>query len=439
MKAKQKTKQAGKRKTERAETTRGAQAAQGAANGCAKRTRPVWVDESDAEEITDFDKPSPHLFTSACSFIWDAAETAYRNGDNALLSREGVADALEFIAHGVIIGSGLCDAAGSYDYMLEDWIISQENKKRAAAHYEGLNATAQKLYRLQFWGWFDETKKADKETQEKRQYYLSANASMGELLKGVKRTFHDNPKTADLDCFDKMTDAIIRGYCKTEKPNPAIVRADWLNSQFSMAGESLARWFKIAALPEYNAVAEVREMIADNFGVFPAPFTYTDFGAVELKTDALEKLVFIARATAREAAHSCAARERPEPLPTQSNGTGAMIGARRGDGGKITGVAGKWATAHGVKDYNGESFIFKGHLIERGNTAAQWADIAAIIESEETDGAARLPRDWRGKFSTASEDFKIFLPYVRPVEERKGTGAGWVRLESKPMKKRLFK
>ena len=142
MKAKRKTKQAGKRNAERAETTRGAQAAQGAANGCAKRARPVWVDESDAEEITDFDKPSPHLFTSACSFIWDAAETAYRNGDNALLSREGVADALEFIAHGVIIGSGLCDAAGSYDYMLEDWRIIQENKKRAAAHYEGLNATA---------------------------------------------------------------------------------------------------------------------------------------------------------------------------------------------------------------------------------------------------------------------------------------------------------
>lgn len=412
MKAKPKTKQTDKPKTKRAGTTRGARTAQGAANGCAKRARPVWVHESDAEEITDFEKPSPLLFSSACAFIWDAAEMAYRNGDNAFLSREGVADALEFIAHGGIIGGGLCDAVGSYDYMLEDWIISQENKKRAAARYEGLNATAQKLYRLQFWGWFDETKNADKETQEKRQYYLGGSASMGELLKNLKRYFYDDPKTADLDYFDKMTDAIIRGYCKTEKPNPAIVRANWLNSQFSMAGESLARWFKIAALPEYNAVAEVREMIADNFGVFPAPFTDTEIGDVDLKTDALEKLIYIARATARDAA----------------------IRTERGGGGKIAGVAGKWATAQGVKNYNGECFSFKGLCLERKpKSEKQWADIAAIVESTEPDGAAMLGKNWRGKFSNADDEYKSFTRFIHPLPER---GAGWFRLEKEKIAER---
>ena len=339
MKEKPKAKQTGKPKAKRAETTRGEQTAQGAnpsaANGGAKHCRPVWVHESDAEEIEDFSKPSPRLFTSACAFIWDMAETAYRNGDNDLLSRKGIADALEFIA-----GCGVCIGekdAGDYAYMLKDWKDRiQERKAITAAFYEGLNETERKLYRVQFWLLFDETEKPDKETHDKRIAFLGDSASMGGLLRTVKSVYRDNPKTANFEMFEKMTDAIIRGRGQCKDIKPARVRADWLNSCFEMAGESLARWFDIAALPDYKTIAETREMIAENFGVFPAPFTYNDFGRVKLKTDLLEKLIYISRATAHKSNNEAQANPQqganlPEPVgasePKAETGAAQIQGA----------------------------------------------------------------------------------------------------------------
>ncbi len=113
----------------------------------------------------------------------------------------------------------------------------------------------------------------------------------------------------------------------------------------------------------------------------------------------------------------------------------AASGAPSGDeSGTPAHVAGDWATAQGVKNYNGECFSFKGLCLERKpKSEKQWADIAAIVESTEPDGAAMLGKNWRGKFSNADDEYKSFTRFIHPLPER---GAGWFRLEKEKIAER---
>ena len=105
-----------------------------------------------------------------------------------------------------------------------------------------------------------------------------------------------------------------------------------------------------------------------------------------------------------------------------------------GESGTPAHVAGEWATAQGVKNYNGECFSFKGLCLERKpKREKQWADIAAIVESIEPDGAAMLGKNWRGKFSNADDEYKSFTRFIHPLPER---GAGWFRLEKEKIAER---
>ena len=146
----------------------------------------------------------------------------------------------------------------------------------------------------------------------------------------------------------------------------------------------------------------------------------------------LRKVAFVAQAESRRMNKSHAA---------QPVGAGAVNVTAAADGKPSGGesetparVAGDWATAQGVKNYNGECFSFKGLCLERKpKRAKQWADIAAVIESTEPDGAAMLGKNWRGKFSNADDEYKSFTRFIHPLPER---GAGWFRLEKEKIAER---
>ena len=140
----------------------------------------------------------------------------------------------------------------------------------------------------------------------------------------------------------------------------------------------------------------------------------------------LRDLAFIANAESRRMDKSHAAADRkPDTADGKPSGGESETPAR---------VAGDWATAQGVKNYNGECFSFKGLCLERKpKRAKQWADIAAVIESTEPDGAAMLGKNWRGKFSNADDEYKSFTRFIHPLPER---GAGWFRLEKEKIAER---
>ena len=139
---------------------------------------------------------------------------------------------------------------------------------------------------------------------------------------------------------------------------------------------------------------------------------------------------------ARQGVRDCEPVARPNPSAAQGANPSARDTANPSGGESETParVAGDWATAQGVKNYNGECFSFKGLCLERKpKRAKQWADIAAVIESTEPDGAAMLGKNWRGKFSNADDEYKSFTRFIHPLPER---GAGWFRLEKEKIAER---
>lgn len=385
----------------------------------AHRARPAFVSEAEAAEMANFE-PSPQMFACACAFIWDEARSAYANGDNDLLSRAGIADALDYLTMPDNAGR---DAA-AFAEMLEDWRDAQEKRNRQAEAARKVSAVEKVLRRVMFWGWFDETKTPDEMARLMRGLFLRTRPRLGETLREWKRVYYETPATRDIEFFDKITDTFFEGEIDTEKPEPARVRADWLNDCFFMAGEDLAKWLQIAALPDYAAtVADLRKQIANNYGIFPAPFDVGELAGVKmpvLTSDILEKLRYIARDLSR----------RKSAGTLQESPAENVAGGKPDAGGR---VAGKWAIAHGVKGYNGGRFEFGGEIITRDEKQGKrWGVFAAVIESAEADGAAFLG-NWRGVFSGAEGVYKYFSRYIHPVQER---GAGWYRIEKKKIKER---
>ena len=323
MKAKRKTKQTDKRETERAETTRGAQAAQGAAANGANpsggdsgaeccRVPPAWVHESELEDFNGNFEPSPLLYNSACAFIWDEAQRAIENGDSDLLSREGIADALQFVSCPYNAGTGAAD----YAFILEDWKKSQATKNKVA-EFERKQTDAQKLIRrVQFFAWIDKTKKPDDEARRFRYAMFSGNPYNAGFFQTIRELKDKAGTTEDLAQVDKIVDAVFEGvYPIEKKPNKSRVIAEWANATFSYAGEVLAAWINAAVVKDCrNEIAELRESIADNYGIFPAPFGYSDLG-VEMINFELRKLFFVSRAMSQPKEHLNDENERAITIP----------------------------------------------------------------------------------------------------------------------------
>lgn len=230
--------------------------------GAAKCPRPVWVDDRDAAELPNFE-PSPALYNCACAFLWDEAQRAFADGDNTLLSRAGVADAIEFITNPCNAGTG----AAAYAEMLEDWRRAMKAEAAQAEARKTAKMINADLPRIDFWRKFEPDADRDADAMEFRRVFLIRRRG------GLLRLMQKMKEQGDVATCDAMTDAFIFPAIDTANPEPEHVRAYWLNSCFSMAGEELARWLSVAALPNYEKqLAELRGRIADNFGVFPAPF-----------------------------------------------------------------------------------------------------------------------------------------------------------------------
>ena len=230
--------------------------------GAAKCPRPVWVDDRDAAELPNFE-PSPALYNCACAFLWDEAQRAFADGDNTLLSRAGVADAIEFITNPCNAGTG----AAAYAEMLEDWRRAMKAEAAQAEARKTAKMINADLPRIDFWRKFEPDADRDADAMEFRRFFLIRRRG------GLLRLMQKMKEQGDVATCDAMTDAFIFPAIDTANPEPEHVRAYWLNSCFSMAGEELARWLSVAALPNYEKqLAELRGRIADNFGVFPAPF-----------------------------------------------------------------------------------------------------------------------------------------------------------------------
>ena len=318
----------------------------------AKCPRPVFVHETDAEEMPDFN-PSPRLYTCACAFVFDNAVAAFENGDNDLLSRDGVAVALRFLSCPENAGT---DAAAVAE-MMEDWREERAARLRAFKKFDGEGEAARILRRAWVWGVFDETKTPDAQTMRERVYFLRSPqaADLIRLVRGLEKS--------DIDYYNRMTDAIIYGRTDGGEPPRARMIADWLNDRFSTVGEELARWVSVAALPDYaESLAEIKKRIADNYGVFPAPFGVVDGMTgerVEMARDELAKLCYIAFAIKRdkeraatekrakairrglERAHESARTvERVYIMPSAANPSGAPVKQKAGRNvGKISGAA----------------------------------------------------------------------------------------------------
>lgn len=230
--------------------------------GAAKCPRPVWVDDRDAAELPNFE-PSPALYNCACAFLWDEAQRAFADGDNTLLARAGVADAIEFITNPCNAGTG----KAAYAEMLEDWRRAMKTEAAQAEARKTAKMINADLPRIDFWRKFEPDADRDADAMEFRRVFLIRRRG------GLLRLMQKMKEQGDVATCDAMTDAFIFPAIDTANPEPEHVRAYWLNSCFSMAGEELARWLSVAALPNYEKqLAELRGRIADNFGVFPAPF-----------------------------------------------------------------------------------------------------------------------------------------------------------------------
>lgn len=234
--------------------------------GKATSPRPVWVDETDAAELPNFE-PSPALYNCACAFIWAETERAYYQGDYTLLTRAGFADALEFIANPRNAGT---DKA-AYSEMLEDYRRFERSQRTRAEYYTPAKILNADFPRVAFWQKFEADKDKDRDALEFRREFLTERwGGLLRLLLTIKDT--------DIELYNTMTDALIFPKIDTAKnPEPARVRAYFMNNRFSIAGEVLARWLSVAKIPNFEKeLAELRERIAENFGIFPAPFECAD-------------------------------------------------------------------------------------------------------------------------------------------------------------------
>lgn len=238
-----------------------------AGRGAAKIPRPLWVEDLDAEMLGGNFAPSLYLYYCACAFVWAEAQRAYSSGDNSLLSRAGFADALEFIANPANAGNDTAD----YSEMLEDYRRLMDLKKLRAEYYKPAKMINAELPRVAFWQKFEAANNRDADAMKFRREFLT------ERLGGLLR-FLLEIKESNADIYNALTDRLIFPQADTAaNPDPASVRAFWLNNTFSDAGAELARWLSVAKLPNYEKeLAALRERIAENFGVFPAPFECAD-------------------------------------------------------------------------------------------------------------------------------------------------------------------
>lgn len=284
-----------------------------------KRTRPTFVpdaifEELTGEELKDYFEPSPCLYDCACLHLAEESAFAYKHGDNDLLSRDGVADALAFIENPYNANPFKDrDGGGHYPEMLEEWREDCQDELATLAAFRYIQTDDDKLLRrLDFLRWFDTSGKPDKETMEMRAAFLERHTKRGNAIRYLMRARGDGKSD-----FDKQVDRFIDGLFepRTVAPPPTEVHAEWLNARFAQAGAPLAKWLQIAVLPDYaERLADIRKQIADNYGIFPAPFIADlsyDSGCVIIQpaTDIIADLLYIARDMTRRkgaGANGCA-------------------------------------------------------------------------------------------------------------------------------------
>lgn len=331
---------------------------------------PVFVDDSAAAQFDNFE-PCPRLYECAAEFIAGTAEKAFLEGDNDYLIREGIAETLEFLADEKNAGAG----AAVNDLILSEIKIENEMRARDFKKFSRANEAIRKTRRAAFWRIFDAT--GDNETIKTRAAFL-ASPKFGELL-----TLAREAAKTDNSLFDSITDGLIFFGCNEKLPNPARARATWLNRTFLLAGEYLAQWLNIAAASGYNAqLSEIKKSIADNFGVFPAPFSYESTAGGEyvyLARNELKKLVYIARALRRE--------KQPEPQPqkdkseiSQENFANLLFhwkGEKRGKPYDSRSVI-NWEQSPEQKrkfviKENGEKWYYSADIRQNRKTAENWA------------------------------------------------------------------
>ena len=326
MKAKPKAKQTGKPKAERASGAQGKPDTAQAANpsgGIVKnsgaplgRKIPVWVHESDLEDLAGNFNPSPLLYTSACAFIWDEAQNAIYNGDNDLLSRAGMAEALGFVAWPYNAES----TSEDLKRIFEDWKIGRDNHFKFVEKERNLTEEQKVIRRLQFFTWIDKTKKPDYEAMLFRRLHLAYDPYKAGLFSTIKELNGIAKGEKDRQFINKLVDGVFEGMsgvlpmeistnektasgCNESKIDISKietiankVRAEWLNETFAQAGECLAEWINAAVVEDYRKeIDELRERIADNYGIFPAPFGHNATEVV-IENFELRKLFFLSRA-----------------------------------------------------------------------------------------------------------------------------------------------
>ena len=426
--------------------------------GSGEYPRPVWVDDGSAAEMPNF-APSPSLYFCACSFVWAEARNAYLNGDYSLLARAGIADALEFIINPNNAGT---DGA-AYSEMLDDWRLFMSAKNARAENYRIASMISADIPRIDFWRNFDADADRDADALGFRRKILTERH--GELLRLALKL----KENGELDLYNALTDSFFSNI-DTANPEPARVRAYWLNDAFSLAGEEMARWLSVATLPNYEKqIAELRARIAENFGVFPAPFECVADGAggictprnvillaakihelngdagkadkarkaaakiptrhyLRLAGDELTTLLHIARAQARQAAHG--ARLPDVPASRHERVTGAD------GGGNETRLNPHARTL--IPEYKPREYLIirteSGLKRISDFSPTQWDGIIHLLEDEaDACGWVKMPEGWeKPKPNTGTQG--VFWSRVHSKAQDYGDGAGYFRIEKTPVK-----
>lgn len=203
--------------------------------------------------------------------------------------------------------------------------------------------------------------------------------------------------------------------------------ADWFNLMFELVGEPMALWIlQPKALDTTSPIfASLKADISkgdfwEGAPTFPNPYGVERlrecvpvkeqkvFGAgfVTCTHPALRQLLQVARAESGFRLHG----KGSAPTPDSDH--------RVGD------YASKLVTDY---DFTARTFKFKGVELDFSRSKERWADAQAVIESAETDGAARLDGKWRGKWQTATGVMRDFSRHIRPVRRKEG---GWFHLEA---------
>lgn len=426
--------------------------------GSGEYPRPVWVDDGSAAEMPNF-APSPSLYFCACSFVWAEARNAYLNGDYSLLARAGIADALEFIINPNNAGT---DGA-AYSEMLDDWRLFMSAKNARAENYRIASMISADIPRIDFWRNFDADADRDADALGFRRKILTERH--GELLRLALKL----KENGELDLYNALTDSFFSNI-DTANPEPARVRAYWLNDAFSLAGEEMARWLSVATLPNYEKqIAELRARIAENFGVFPAPFECVADGAggictprnvillaakihelngdagkadkarkaaakiptrhyLRLAGDELTTLLHIARAQARQAAHG--ARLPDVPASRHERATGAD------GGGNETRLNPHARTL--ISDYKPNVSFYlrteKGNTLINDLSPKQWESARFLLEGNaDADGWVKMPDGWKRPQRWTGKQAAFWARvHSKLLDGGNGDGVGYFRIERLP-------